>query len=164
MWREALNTWHGLPVNLRNPVSNDNPHASIFTLRPPPQSFCGAFANWKSFANKTSHDHAGYLLSREVAAAILNNTCGFMQGDVLIDRRQDGVLVSFDDMLAGVIGLLSEVGAGLTGPDDPYQDLRMHMIMCTNEFGTINNTGDPSSPQIVYQRSPSPGFFQVPYN
>lgn len=162
-WRNALNTYDGLPVNLRNPVSNDHPNPSIFTLRLPPQSFDGAFANWKSFANKTPHDHAGFLLSREVAGTLLNTSCGFMQGSLLIDRFQDGVLVSLDTMLAGAIGLLSQVGAGLTGPNDPYQDLRMMMQMCTNEFGTINNTGDPSAPQVVYTRSTGPGFFESPY-
>ncbi|MBL8859007.1 MAG: hypothetical protein JNL28_10910 [Planctomycetes bacterium] len=162
-WRTALNTRHGAPVNLRNPVSNDNPNASIFTLNLPPQSFNGAFANFKSFCNKQSHDHAGFLLSREVAAAILNNTCGFMQGDIYIDRFQDGVLVSLDDMLAGAIGLLSQTGAGLTGPNDPFQALRAMMIGCTNEFGRINETGDPSAPQVVYRATEFPSRVQTPY-
>jgi len=162
-WRTALNVRDGMPVNLRNPVSNDNPNASIFTVRPPPQSFNGAFANWKSYANKNPHDHAGFLLSRQVAATILNNTCGFMQGDILVDRFNDGVLVSLDVMLAGAIGLLSEVGAGLTGPNDPYQDLRNRMIGCTNEFGSINNTGEPTAPQVVYTRSNEPGTIASPY-
>jgi len=162
-WRSALNTYNGIPVNLRNPVSNDNPNPSIFRVRLPPQSFDGAFAGWKSFAEKTSHDHAGFLLSREVGAVLLNNSCGFMQGDILIDRNNDGVLVTLDSMLIGVIGLLSEVGAGLTGPNDPYQDLRMRMQMCTNEFGSINNTGSPSAPQIIYTRSQEAGFFASPY-
>ncbi len=162
-WRTALNTRNGMPVNLRNPVSNDNPSASIFQLNWPPQSFCGAYANWRGYVNKQDHDHAGFLLSREVAAAILNNTFGFMQGDVYIDRFQDGVLVSLADMLTGAIGLLSEPGAGLTGPNDPYQDLRMRMLGCINEFGTINNTGDPSSPQVVFTRGNEPMSFASPY-
>ncbi len=163
LWRDALNVYDGLPVNLRKPVSNDNPNASILTLRPPPQSFNGAWANWKSYAEKEPHDHAGFLLSRQVAATLLSNAVGFMQGDILIDRRQDGVLVSLDEMLVGVIGLLSEVGAGLTGPNDPYQDLRMRMQMCTNEFGSINNTGDPSAPQVVFTRSQEAGMIFAPY-
>lgn len=163
LWREALNTYRGLPVNLRNPVSNDNPNASIFTVRPPPQAFNGAFANWKSFAEKTSHDHAGFLLSREVGATLLSTSCGGLQGSILIDRHQDGVLVTLDSMIVGVIGLLSEVGAGLTGPNDPYQHLRMMMQMCTNEFGSINNTGDPSAPQVVYARSNEAGMIFAPY-
>ncbi|MBL8860411.1 MAG: hypothetical protein JNK02_00220 [Planctomycetes bacterium] len=163
LWRTALTTRNGAPVNLRRAVSNDNPNASIFTLRPPPQAFNGAFANWRAYANSNPRDHAGFLLSREVAATILNNTCGAMPGDVLIDRFQDGVLVPLSVMLDGAIGLLSQVGAGLTGPNDPYQDLRHMMIMCTNEFGSINNTGDPSSPQVVYSRTQSPAFFESPY-
>jgi len=162
-WREALNARNGAPVNLRTPVSNDNPSASIFTLNMPPQSFNGAFANWKSYANRTSHDHAGFMLSREVAATILSNSCGFMQGDILIDRFQDGILVPLDAMLAGAIGLLSEVGAGLTGPDDPYQDLRARMLGCINEFRSINDTGDPSAPQVVFTRESMPGSTGAPY-
>jgi hypothetical protein len=163
-WRVALNEHGGLPVALRTPVSNDNPVVSIFTLRLPPQSFSGAFANWKSYVNRTSHDHAGFLLSRQVAAAILNNRFGFMQGSILIDRFHNGVLVPFEDMLAGAIGLLSQVGAGLTGPNDPYQALRASMIACTNEFSSLNNTGDLSAPQVVYTRSVSFASFSVPYN
>jgi hypothetical protein len=163
-WRHVLNTRNGLPVNLRRPVSNDNPNASIFTLMlPPPQSFCGAYAQLRGFVRSQPHDHAGYLLSREVASTLLSNTFGFMQGDVYIDRFQDGVLVSLDDMLTGAIGLLSETGAGLTGPNDPYQDLRARMLACINEFGTINNTGDPSSPQVVFTRGEGPGAFMTPY-
>lgn len=163
LWRTALNTRNGNPVNLRTPVSNDNPNASIFTLRLPPQSFNGAFANFKSWCEKTSHEHAGFLLSRQVAAAILNNTCGFMQGSIYIDRFQDGVLVSLDDMIAGAIGLLSQTGAGLTGPNDSFQDLRHMMIMCTNEFGRINETGDPTAPQVVYKTEDMPRRIMTPY-
>lgn len=162
-WRLALNEYHGLPVNLRKPVSNDNPNASIFTLRMPPQSFQGAFANWKSYAERTPHDHAGFLLSRQVAATLLSVSCGDLSGDVWIDRHQDGVLVPLDTMIVGVIGLLSQTGAGLTGPNDPYQDLRHMMQMCTNEFGSINNTGDPSSPQVVFSRSSESGKIHAPY-
>lgn len=163
LWRTALTTRNGAPVNLRKPVSNDNPNASIFVPHQPPQSFCGAYANFRSYSNRNPHDHAGFLLSRQVAATILSNTCGFMQGEIYVDRFDDGVLVSLDDMLTGAIGLLSEVGAGLTGPNDPYQDLRMRMIACTNEFGTINNTGDPSSPQVVFTRSNVPEATAAPY-
>ena len=163
LWRSALNSYDGLPVNLRRPVSNDNPNASIFTVRPPPHAFNGVWANWKSYVQKEPHDHAGFLLSRQVAATLLNNAVGFMQGDILVDRFQDGVLVSLDTMLTGAIGLLSETGAGSTGPNDPYQDLRMRMIMCTNEFGSINNTGDPAAPQVVFTRSREAGMIAAPY-
>ena len=162
-WRIALNMRYGAPVNLRTPVSNDNPSASIFDLNLPPQSFNGAFANFKSWCDKNPHDHAGFLLSREVAATILNNTAGFMQGSVYIDRFQDGVLVSLDEMLMGAIGLLSQTGAGLTGPNDPYQALRAMMIACTNEFGRINETGDPRAPQVVYLVSERPTRIITPY-
>ncbi len=161
-WRSALNTRNAMPVNLRKPVSNDDPSVSVFTV-PLAPSFDTAFSRWITYANRNPRDHAGFLLSREVGATLLSTSCGYMQGDILIDRRGDGVLVSLDDMLTGVIGLLSEVGAGLTGPNDPFQDLRMRMQMCTNEFGSINNTGSPSAPQIVYSRSNEPESFASPY-
>jgi hypothetical protein len=164
LWRQELNMHNRSPVNLRTPVSSDIPSASIFTLHMPPQSFNGAFADWKSYVNLTSHDHAGFLLSRQVGAAILNNQIGYMQGSILIDRHHDGVLVPFEDMLTGAIDLLSEVGAGLTGPNDPYQALRAMMFMCINEFGSINNTGDLSTPQVVYTRAHTPPLsISVPY-
>lgn len=162
-WRSALTTRNGLPINLRKPVSNDNPSVSVFTPRPVPVDFDWAFRHWADYIHRNANDHAGFLLSREVAATLLSNSCGYMQGDIRIDRHGDGVLVSLDEMLDGVIGLLSEVGAGLTGPNDPFQDLRMRMQMCTNEFGSINNTGAPAAPQIVYGRSMEAGHFASPY-
>lgn len=163
-WRDALTTRNGAPVNLRKPLSTDLPSASVFV--PPPTltvDFHHAFLDWRNYVRTHPEDHAGFLLSREVAATILNNSCGYMQGVIYIDRHQDGVLVSLEEMLAGAIGLLSETGAGLTGPNDAYQDLRQRMFMCVNEFGTINITGDPSATQVVYARRMGPLFFETPY-
>jgi len=163
LWRQTLNTRNGAPVNLRRPVSNDLPAASLFILRMPPQGFCGAFNNWRGYLNLESHDHAGYILSREIAMVLLNNRFGFMQGTIYVDAHQDGVLESLDDLLTGGIGLLSQVGAGLTGPDDPYQDLRMQMLMCLNEFTSINESGDLSSAQVVYRPREAPKPVRDPY-
>jgi len=166
-WRIALNVHNGMPVNLRKPVSSANPNASIFTLQVPQgsqgQSCHGAFANWKSYANKNPHDHAGFLLSRQVAATLLSQVAGDMQGSIFINRNLDGVLVSLEDMLTGVIALLSENGAGQTGPNDPFQDLRHRMQMCTNEFGRINETGDPSAVQVVYSEKLTRRSVPSPY-
>lgn len=162
LWRQVLTTRNGGPVSLRNPISSDVPSVSIFA----PSANLGfgrAFHEWDVYADSDPLDHAGFLLSREVATTILNNRCGYMQGVIYIDRFQDGVLVSLEDMLTGAIGLLNEVGAGLTGPNDPYQDLRHRMQMCTNEFSSINNTADPSQAQVVYHRSLGPVFFKSPY-
>jgi hypothetical protein len=164
LWREALTTRNGGPVNLRNPVSSDDPALSVYVPPAQPVPFADSHLSLSSWiVSLRTNGHTGYQLSREVAATILNNSCGFMQGVVYVDRFQDGVLVSLDDMLTGAIGLLSQPGAGLTGPQDPYQDLRMLMQMCLNEFGNINNTGDLSSPQVVYGRSFEPLEFPSPY-
>jgi hypothetical protein len=163
IWRVALNTRNGLANKLRNPVSNDNPSASIFSLNLPPQSFNGAWANYRSWCEKTSHDHAGFLLSRELAATLLSISCGNLSGSIYIDRFQDGVLVSLDDMLTMALGLVQSVGAGLTGPNDLYQDLRHMMQMCTNEFGRINDTGEPGAPQVVYRQAENPPRIATPY-
>lgn len=163
VWRAALTTRNGLPVNLRRSHSTSLAFLSVFVPPTLPASYGQAFEDWESFANSPTNDHAGFLLSREVGAAILNNTCGFMQGSVYINRFQDGVLVSLDEMLVGAIGLLSTPGAGQTRPGDPYQALRALMIGCTNEFGRINETGDPSSPQVVYRTSEIPPRIATPY-
>lgn len=194
VWRIALNERNGMPVNLRKPVSSDDPHRSIFTLQVPPppgqsssgpgssgsgssgsgssgsgggsgsnQSFNGAFSNWRNYVRKDPRDHAAYLLSRQVAATLLSTKVGFMQGSIYVDRHQDGVLVSLDMMLDDVVGLLSSPGAGLTGPNDPFQDLRMHMQMCTNEFSRINETGDPNSAQVLRRRAAEPARVVAPY-
>jgi hypothetical protein len=162
-WREVLTTRNGAPVNLRKPISSDVPSISVFVPPPLPTSMHHAFNDWRHYENRNPHDHAGFILSREVAATLLSHSCGSMQGTIYIDRFQDGVLVSLEDMLTGVIGLLSETGAGLTGPNDPYQDLRMRMLNCLNEFRTINQTGDPGAPQVVYGPRPSPLSYETPY-
>lgn len=164
-WRDVLATRNGAPVNLRKPISIDLPSASVFAPPPPPLDFHHAFLEWRNYVRSHPNDHAGFLLSREIAATLLNHSdCGFMQGVLYVDRFQDGVLVSLEVMLDGAIGLLSETGAGLTGPNDPFQDLRQRMIMCTNEFGTINLTGDAGAPQVVYRQRPSPLAFEIPYD
>lgn len=161
-WRAALTTFHGGPVSLRRSVSSDNPNVSIYCPNPN-SSFTSAFKKWKRYVTMPERDHAGFLLSREVAAALLNTSCGAMDGTIYVDRFQDGVLVSLDEMFTGAIGLLNETGAGLTGPNDPFQDLRHRMQMCTNEFRTINNTADPNAPQIVYRQAGQPTFYFSPY-
>jgi hypothetical protein len=167
-WRLALNMHNGAPVNLRRPISTDIELLSVFTLHPEPFCFEIPFhvdyAFWQIYTHYPPHDHAGYLLSREVAAALLNNQFGFIQGSLLIDVHNDGILVPFEELLAGVIGLLSQEGAGLTGPDDPYQELRAQMLMCINEFSSINDTGDLAAPQVVYRRAMQPGVSSIfPY-
>ncbi|MBK7878269.1 MAG: hypothetical protein IPJ77_21650 [Planctomycetes bacterium] len=161
-WRQVLTTRNGSPVSLRRSISSDNPNVSIYAPNPN-SSFGSAFKKWVRYSTSHPHDHAGFLLSREVATTLLNNSCGFMQGSIYVDRFQNGVLVSLDEMLTGAIGLLNETGAGLTGPNDPFQDLRQRMLNCTNEFGTINNTADPAEPQIVYRRGSGPTLFFSPY-
>jgi hypothetical protein len=163
LWREVLTTRTGAPVNLRRPISSADPAVSIFTPLAAPATFQAAFADFAAYIVQNAQGHAGFMLSSQVAATLLNNTAGFMPGSIFVDRFQDGVLVSLDELLAGAIGLFTEEGAGLTGPGDPYQDLRNRMLACLNEFATINNTGDPAAPQIVYSRQSSPGLFFSPY-
>jgi len=163
-WRDALTTRNGGPVSLRRNVSSDVASVSVFTPLPLPANFDAAFDDWSDYVvGKSADGHAGYMLSTQVAAAMLSNSCGFMQFNAYIDRFQNGILVPFSEMLDGALGLLNEPGAGLTGPHDPYQDLRDRMLGCVNEFGSINNTGDPNAHQTVWGTTDSPGEFITPY-
>lgn len=163
-WRDALTSPNGNLLCLRRPVSSDDPALSIFAPSPPPTPFSSSFNQLSGWiVGLGSNGHAGYILSREVAAAVLNSRCGGMQFNAYIDRFQNGVLVSFEDMLTGVQQLLCAPGAGLTGPHDPYQALRDLMLGCINEFGSINNTGDPNSSQVVFGPDSSPRGFNSPY-
>lgn len=165
-WREELNF-----TCLRRPISTANPSLSIFLVPEPPATFATAFAALSGWiVGQGAGGHAGYQLSAQVAAAILNNTCGFMQGSIYIDRMQNGQLVSLAQMFQDVSGLLCAPGAGLTGPGDPPQpspipgvDLRTAMLMCLNEFDSINNTGSTTEPQIVYKSRSTPSQFPSPY-
>lgn len=170
VWRAALNA-----ACLRNPISTTDPAISLFIPPPPenyynlafPQAFSN-FSNW--IVGLGAQGHAGYLLSTQVAATILNNTCGFMQGTIYIDRFQNNQLVSLAAMIQGAIGLLCSPGAGLTRAGDPPQpspipgvDLRTAMLNCVNEFDTINNTGSASNPQVIYRSKTEPSPINSPY-
>lgn len=164
LWRQVLVERQGVPICLRRNVSTANPALSLYLPLQPPATFAQAaddLSNW--LVGEAALGHAGYILSTQVAAAILNQACGFMQFTVYVDRFQNGVLVSFDSMVQGVSALLCHPDAGLTGPQDPAQALRAAMLACINEFGGINNTGDPTAPQVVYGPRDTPGDFESPY-
>jgi hypothetical protein len=174
-WRQDLYFRRGLAMALRHNISSGDPSVSLlfppFPTGPVPPvppffllGFADAhdyFANW--IVGNPALGHAGFLLSSQIAASILNNSCGFMQFTAYIDRFQNGILVSFNDMIAGATGLLRNPGAGLTGPQDPFQELRETMLNCLNEFGSINETGDLQAPQVVFGSSLNPKEFDSPY-
>lgn len=163
-WRDTLTTWQGSPLCLRRSISSYDPQQSIFTPLAPPASFLDAHQDFADWIVGSANGHAGFMLSTQVAAAILNSEHGFMQFTAYIDRFQNGILVSFDDMVSEVRDvLLCDPGAGMTGPQDPEQGLRAMMLNCINEFGSINNSGDPNSAQTVYGSSESPRAFNTPY-
>jgi hypothetical protein len=165
-WRDYLNQ-----ACLRNPISSADPQISIYLVPAEPVPFILAFADFSMWiVGLPAQGHAGYMLSTQVAATILNNTCGFMTGPVYIDRFQNGQLVSLAEMLQGAIGLLCAPGAGLTRPKDPPQpspipgvDLRTAMLNCLNEFDTINNTGSLTEPQVVFKSVPEKPGISSPY-
>lgn len=164
-WRNALTTWNGSPLCLRRNISSDDPQFSIFAPLPLPTPFATSFDDFSDWiVGEASSGHAGYILSTQVAATILNSRCGNMQFTVYVDRFQNGVLVPLEEMITGVQEmLLCAQGAGLTGPQDPYQTLRDMMLGCINEFSSINNTGDPFAAQVVFGPDVIPGAFSSPY-
>jgi hypothetical protein len=164
-WRDSLTVRNGITICLRRNISTSNPALSIFAPLQPPATFAQAhedFADW--IVGDPALGHAGFILSTQVAAAILNRDCGYMQFTAYIDRFQNGILVSFEDMIVGVTSmLLCHPDAGLTGPHDPAQALRAQMLGCLNEFESINDTGEPTNPQVVFGPSTSPLPFSSPY-
>ncbi|HZN37690.1 MAG TPA: hypothetical protein VFD82_02745 [Planctomycetota bacterium] len=173
-WRQDLYFRNGLVMALRTNISSADPNLSLLIppyptpTSPPPAFFAlpfvdahNYFASW--IVGNPALGHGGFILSSQIAASLLNNSCGFMQFTAYIDHDQDGVLESFEDLVHHGTALLNETGAGLTGPNDPYQDLRTRMLMCLNEFGSINETGDLQAPQVVYGSSFSPKEFSSPY-
>lgn len=163
IWREVLTVRKGLPVCLRRHNNTPVQHVSLFVPYPVPYPFWFSYLHFEHWINSYPNDHAGFLLSREVAATILNNAIGFMQGTVYVDRFNNGILVSLDDLLAGAIGLLCDPLASQTGRNGRAQALRAQMLACLNEFGGINSTGDLNAPQVVYRKSDVPLLSQSPY-
>ena len=180
LWRDVLTTFAGAPLGLRRNVSSADPLQSLYVPPPLPATFDAAFADFSSWIiGDPSLGHAGFMLSTQLAAAILSSRCGFMQFTVYVDAHQDGILVSFDDLVREVTPLLNDPLAGLTGPRDPGQALRQQMlvhlktggsgntdggVITPDEFGSINGTGDLSEPQVVYGTSSTPKGFRSPYS
>jgi hypothetical protein len=164
-WREHLAFWKGSPLCLRRNISTYDPNISIYKPPTLPTSFLAARAHFVSWITSPPDNHAGFMLSIQVASAVLNRRIGNMQFRAYIDRFNNGILVSFDDIDSGAQQmLLCQPGAGMTGPNDPEQKLRARMLGCTTEFGTINNSGDPDSPQPVFAARPSAAGFVTPYS
>lgn len=173
-WRQDLYVRNGLVMALRTNISSADPNVSLLIppyptpTSPVPAFFAlpfldahDYFANW--IVGNPTLGHGGFILSSQIAASILNHSCGFMQFTAYIDHDLDGVLESFDDLVHHGTELLNETGAGQTGPHDPFQELRERMLMCLNEFGSINETGDLQAPQVVYGPSEEPKNFDSPY-
>ena len=77
-WRDALTTWNGAPLCFRRNVSSADPLASIFAPLPPPAPFSAAFDDFASWIVASPSSHAGFILSTQVAAAVLSRNCGDM--------------------------------------------------------------------------------------
>jgi hypothetical protein len=157
-WRDALNGSVSDPVCLRDEYGN------FFTISTT-DTFDDAFDAWNGFVvGDGLIGVAGYMLSTQLAAALLNTTCGNMQGLIYIDRFQDGVLVEFGELVDGAVGLLCDPRAVDTSPQTPYFDLRQAMLNCYLEFSSINDTGsDPSNPQVTYGTSGKAPDYTSPY-
>ena len=162
-WRDTLTVRHDIILNLRRPVQSNDPQTSIFRPLPLPATFEAAHADFAAWiVGNPTIGHAGFILSSQLAASILNHDFGFMQFTTYVDVHQDGILVSFEDLVEHAAGLLSTPSAGLTGPKGAVEE-REHILYCINEFSGINNTGDPVAPQVVYGSSPRPKTFATPY-
>jgi hypothetical protein len=165
-WRDALTTRGGTPICLRRNLSSADPLVSVFAPLPQPATFQAAyddFAQW--IVGDSTTGHASFILAAQVAATILNHRFGFLQFTVYVDEHRDGLLVSLEDLIEhGTHVLLCDPLAGLTGPhDEAGAALREHMLECINEFGGVNNTGDPTAPQVVFGKSSLPLAFSSPY-
>ncbi len=156
LWREVLAGPPEDPVCLR-----DNTGA-IFTLDPS-ASFASAFATWASYLGSPANGQAGFMLSSQMAPAILNRHCGGLGGTIYVNAQQDGVLVSFEDLLHGATALLCDPNASDTGPNTPFPELRDAMLNCYKEFESINATGSITSTQVVFRTAEVPADADAPY-
>ena len=151
-WRVALND-----LCLRRP------DGSVF-LVPTGTDFDTAFDALSNFlVGEGVHGEAANQLSTQLAATVLNNLCGFMQGVIYVDVAGDGVLISLESLIEGARTLLCDDNANDTGPDTAFPTLRTTILNCLNEYNNINETGDLNNPQIVYGVSEGPEEFVSPY-
>lgn len=159
LWREAVNGPVGNPLCLRRPISTDDPAISIFTVAPPPTSFATVYFQLSNYLTSRARGHAGYILSSQVCATVLNRACGpFSQFSLIaVDVRGDDRLILVDDLLQNVRTLLCDPRAGRTSPGE-NEDLRALMFGCLNEFEQLNSeSGSTHTPT----RQPNP--FPTPY-
>jgi hypothetical protein len=163
-WRTALTTRADYTLNLRRPIVSTDPAVSIFRPLPPPATFDAAhadFAEW--IVSDPTLGHAGFILSSQLAASILNHDFGFMQFTIYVDVHHDGLLQSFEELVEHAAGLLSSPTVGLTVPGGGVDEEREHIFYCINEFSGINNSGDLAQPQVVFGPTPRPKAFASPY-
>lgn len=163
LWRNLLNEFPtGNPVSLRLFLRSGD--GSIFTV-PTNVPFDQAFEVWREFVTTPDEGFISFTLSRQLAASLLNNQIGFIQGRIRIDRFLNGGLELFTNIVAGAIGLLQSPLAAFTGPNATGQaaELRFQMENCYLEFTAINETGSVQREQVVYDVGPRGDGFQTPY-
>jgi hypothetical protein len=167
-WRAAINTsfdGSGLPIEgpcLRRNVSELVPALSIFNVPLLPVGFPVAFDQLANYlVGNPAHGHAGFILSTQVCATLLNLACGPLseQSIVAINRFNDDRLFLLRDMIQQVraADMLCHPLAGKTMPGE-NEELRARLLSCVNEFEQINvGAGTTHTP------SPNPGPFNSPY-
>ena len=126
--------------------------------------FATEFDRLSDYLVAKAKGHAGFMLSTQLAATILNLECGPFSDFALmaVDQREDGKLILLPDMIAGAVGLLSNPLAGQTTAKDKgaaNKVLRALILACTGEFSSLNSSAGDSAfvPLDVHEE------FEFPY-
>lgn len=134
-WREMVNGLC-LRTNVTNPEGQEGTLFTVDTLIP----FDTAFDALSEYLQAPADGVLAYTLSRQFCAANLNRTCGELQGIIYIDRNDDQVLVSFEEMFAQTLGLLCDPCAANTGPGGD-ESCRAAIMGCLDEWDGMNSGG-----------------------
>lgn len=159
-WRTTINGTQTDPVCLRRNISSLDPDVSIFTVPLLPTSFDNAFDSLSNYlVGDPTLGHAGFILSVQVCATLLNTACGPLSqhGLVAVDVAGDDRLVLLTDLIAGAKGLLCDPRAGKTLPGE-NEDFREKLLGCVNEFEQVN-----SETESTHTPSTTATEFDSPY-
>ncbi len=123
----------------------------------------GLFSDW---ITSEALSHAAYMLSREMAAALLNRHCGNLTGTIYINQARvtDDLikLLTFEELMYKLVcRLLNHPEAANTGPEAEGDALALRetILACINEIGGINTSTTGTSEEevhIVWEPEPDP--------
>jgi hypothetical protein len=119
--------------------------------------FAQAAADLCDFLSAPTNGVLANQLSQQFVTAVLNYRCGELQNTIYVDRNQDGVLLSLDELIELTRELLCMPCSANTGPGGD-EVCRMLIEGCLQEWDDMNSDGER-----IFSKSERKRDFATPY-